>query len=218
MKRITNRFSIRVLTPALALGLFFASCASKDTNPPTTYGHGGTDTGMVHEADRSDHNPIPPADSSSQLQRHTDSMGVHADTTGSSSGKQVKKRKVSIMAPAKNSNTAAMEADQEGFYKNTEILPAFPGGQKALERFFEDNIVYPETASENGTEGTVQLSFAVDENGKVFNPVLSGNRVGDGIDEEALRVFKKMPTWTPGRIKGKNVKTRYTLPVTFQVY
>lgn len=108
--------------------------------------------------------------------------------------------------------------DKEGFYKNTEILPAYPGGHKALERFFENNIVYPDAATENSAEGTVKLTFAVDENGKVYNPVTIGDTIGYGIEAEAIRVFNKMPKWTPGKIKGKNVKTKYTLPIRFQLY
>ena len=110
-----------------------------------------------------------------------------------------------------------MTADKEGFYSNTEILPAFPGGQKALENFFENNIQYPQDATDNDIEGTVNLNFAVDEKGKVYAPKVTSSNIGHGIETEALRVFNKMPTWTPGKIKGKNVKTRYTLPIKFQL-
>ena len=131
--------------------------------------------------------------------------------------KKGKKGKVSIlMNDIKSSGD--MKMDKEGYYASTEILPSFPGGQKALERFFENNIQYPESAIENGVEGTVNIKFAVDEKGKVYSPKITSNNIGYGIEAEALKVFGKMPTWTPGKIKGKNVKTRYTLPITFQLY
>ena len=133
-------------------------------------------------------------------------------------GKMGKKGKVSILPADSKANTSAMEVDNEGFYKNTEVLPSFPGGSKSLERFFEDNIQYPETATENNAEGTVRLIFNVDENGKIYQPSPIGNKIGYGIEEEAIRVFNKMPKWTPGKIKGKNVKTRFTLPIRFQLY
>ena len=142
-----------------------------------------------------------------------DSLTMPAKNTGA------KKGKVSIVMTAPViDKTVKMEMDKEGFYTNTEVLPAYPGGQKALERFFEDNIQYPEAATENDAQGTVKLSFAVDENGKIYQPVATGNKIGYGLEEEAIRVFNKMPKWTPGKIKGKNVKSRFTLPINFQLY
>ncbi|MBC7508831.1 MAG: TonB family protein, partial [Ferruginibacter sp.] len=80
------------------------------------------------------------------------------------------------------------------------------------------NIEYPSEATDNGVEGTVNMNFAVDEKGKVYAPKITSDNIGYGIEKESLRVFAKMPTWTPGKIKGKNVKTRYTLPIKFQLY
>ena len=37
------------------------------------------------------------------------------------------------------------------------------------------------------------------------------------LDAEAVRVVKSMPRWNPGIEKGKAVKVRYTLPVTFRL-
>ena len=83
--------------------------------------------------------------------------------------------------------------------------------------FFSDNIEYPQQATDNSTEGVVNVSFLVDENGKVSSPKIIGKKLGDGLEDETMRVFNKMPNWTPGKIKGKNVKTRFTLPVKFQL-
>ena len=131
--------------------------------------------------------------------------------------KKGKKGKVTI---ALNDTKGAvdMNVDKEGFYANTEILPGFPGGQKALANFFDKNIQYPQDATDNGIEGTVKMNFAVDEKGKVFATKLLSDNIGYGIEVEALRVFDKMPAWTPGKIKGRNVKTRVTLPITFTLY
>jgi len=129
--------------------------------------------------------------------------------------KKGKKGKVSVtMATA---GTGEMTPDKEGYYANTEVLPGFPGGQKALEKYFADNIQYPAEASDNGVEGKVDINFAVDETGKVYSPKVVSSKIGYGVEEEALRVFNNMPKWTPGKIKGKNVKTRFTLPVRFQL-
>jgi TonB family protein len=126
--------------------------------------------------------------------------------------------KIKVMVTLPLIGEGAMVADKEGYYTNTEVLPSYPGGQKELERFFEKNLQYPADAEDNGIEGTVKLNFAVDENGKIYSPVVTTPNIGYGVEQEAIRVFNKMPSWTPGRIKGKNIKTRFTLPVTFKLF
>lgn len=125
--------------------------------------------------------------------------------------------KIKVMVTLPLMGEGAMVADKEGYYTYTEELPSYPGGQKELERFFEKNLQYPAAAEDNGIEGTVKLNFAVDENGKIYSPVVTTPNIGYGVEQEAIRVFNIMPAWTPGRIKGKNVKTKFTLPVTFKL-
>ncbi len=114
-------------------------------------------------------------------------------------------------------NSIPIEVNNEGIYSRAEIKPSFPGGEKALAKWIQNNINYPQTAIDEGVEGQVQVMFAVDENGKVYTPVVTGDRAGYGLDEEAARVVAKMPTWNPGQIKGRNVKSYYTLPITFRI-
>jgi periplasmic protein TonB len=125
------------------------------------------------------------------------------------------KGKVAVQEAAPKTPEAKMEADAAGVYANVEIIPSFPGGYKGMQEFFDKNLQYPEEASREGVEGTVELSFIVDENGKLTSPKVVGMKQGYGLEEEALRVVNKMPVWNPGKLKGKNVKTLYTLPVRF---
>ncbi len=146
---------------------------------------------------------------------------INTDSVAKVTGKTdaVKKAKKGRISLEQNTpvHTGNLTADKEGFYANTEVLPSFNGGEKALENFFEKNIQYPQEATDNNAEGTVLLNFAVDEKGKIYAPKVMNKNIGYGIEKEALRVFDKMPVWMPGKIKGKNVKTRYTLPIKFQL-
>ncbi len=195
----------------LILSLFIISCQPKTTNETTV---AATDSSMIAKDN---------TQTASTGSTNSAAMPVTAATDTSSTmttakpdpAKKGKKGKVSIAmsAPAPGD----MVPDKEGYYTNAEVLPAYPGGQKSLEKFFEDNVQYPLEASDNGVEGTVNVNFAVDENGKIYTPKVKGQKIGYGVEEEALRVISKMPKWTPGRIKGKNVKTRFNLPVKFQL-
>ncbi|WP_162847452.1 energy transducer TonB [Sediminibacterium goheungense] len=111
-----------------------------------------------------------------------------------------------------------LEKDQLGIYYRTEVKPSYPGGEKALAKFIQENIVYPETALENGVEGEVMVGFAVDERGVIYTPVIKGDRAGFGLDEAATAVVSKMPVWNPGQIKGQNVKSYFSLPIKFRIY
>jgi TonB family protein len=122
-----------------------------------------------------------------------------------------------ILATLNTQSAEKIQADREGIYNRADIMPSYPGGEKELRRFIEKNIEYPQQALDNETEGTVKIGFAVDEQGNIYRPSVTTPYLGSGLEEEALRVVKLMPKWLPGQIKGKNVKTRFTLPITYQI-
>ena len=111
-----------------------------------------------------------------------------------------------------------MAADNAGAYTNVDIYPAFPGGNDALQTYISNSLQYPEKALDEGVEGTVEVMFTVNEKGKPTDVHVMGDKIGYGLEEEAIKAVKQMPAWSPGKLKGKNVKTKYTLPVVFQLY
>ena len=128
-----------------------------------------------------------------------------------------KKGKITVMQNEVPGGTA-MKMDKMGYYSNVEVWPSFPTGQNGLGNFFDENIEYPEAATDNGTEGMVKVGFDVDDKGMIHSPKIISAPVGDGIDAEALRVVNKMPAWVPGKIKGKDVKTHVILPISFRLF
>jgi protein TonB len=100
-------------------------------------------------------------------------------------------------------------------YHAAEVMPAFPGGSAAQMAFLRDKLKYPEEALSKGVSGKVLVQFVVDERGHLLDPkVVKG--LGAGLDEEALRLVRIMPWWTPGLVAGKPVKVFYTLPIVFR--
>ncbi len=97
-----------------------------------------------------------------------------------------------------------------------DIMPEFPGGEIALKKFLQKNILYPKEAREQGIEGTVYTSFVVDTNGEISDiKILRG--VGGGCSEEAIRVIKRMPKWKPATQKGKPVRVQFNMPINFSI-
>lgn len=146
-----------------------------------------------------------------------------ADSTASAaaaadSAKAVKKvRKARVSARIGADSAAKMAKDKDGVYYITDTKPEYPGGDAALSKFIEENVSYPQDAIDQNAEGTSTVSFVVDEKGMVTKPVTAGAMAGHGLDDEAIKVVGKMPAWKPGMVKGKAVKTRLQLPVTFKL-
>lgn len=116
------------------------------------------------------------------------------------------------VAPVKVDEEEAAEETQ--IFMVVESMPAFPGGEPALYKYLAENIKYPQMAKESGIQGRVFVTFVVERDGSVTDVrVLRG--IGGGCDEEAIRVVKNMPKWTPGKQRGKSVRVQYNLPVKF---
>lgn len=153
------------------------------------------------------------ANNSTPSASETDTV-VKTDATVSEKTK--KRGKISTTAAADDTKVK-MEKDKAGYYNYTEVLPAYNGGQSAMENYINNTIEYPQDAIDNNIEGVVKVQFGVDENGNISNVSTIGNKIGHGLEEEAIRVISKMPKWTPGQIKGKNVKTWRTLPINYRL-
>ena len=106
------------------------------------------------------------------------------------------------------------EVDEAEIFTVVESMPSFPGGMGELMKFLSQNINYPTLAKESGIQGRVFINFVVEPNGKISNVKVLGG-IGGGCDEEAVRVVKSMPKWSPGKQRGKPVRVSYNLPVKF---
>jgi len=107
-------------------------------------------------------------------------------------------------------------SDGQKTYYMLRAIPEFPGGAQAFGQFLGQNIVYPIVARQNNTQGRVIITFVVDAEGKLTDiKVVRG--IGSGCDEEAVRVLKLSPLWTPGMVDNKPVRTQYSVPISFSL-
>ena len=102
-------------------------------------------------------------------------------------------------------------------FDRAEVMPAYPGGPAAMLKYLANNIRYPSLARENGLEGKVTVKFTVDKDGSIKDPIVLKDGVGGGCADEAIRVIKTMPKWSPGLQRGNPVKVYYILPVSFKL-
>jgi len=199
-----NFFALQLWSTAIILSTAAFSCSNNDTSERAD---ADTATAMV--------TPAVTAPDTTMMNTVDSTANNKPGIAKPNPAKKGLKGKVTILPAPPTSAEAKMEADNSGVYSNVEVIPSFPGGNKGLQKYFDNNLEYPAEAGNEGVEGTVELSFVVDENGKLTNPQVMGQRLGYGLETEALRVVNKMPVWNPGQLKGKNVKTRFILPIRF---
>jgi TonB family protein len=106
--------------------------------------------------------------------------------------------------------------DLNNVYNIPDIQPTFPGGQTQMMKFINTNIKYPKSALDKGIQGTVYLEFKVERDGKITNlKVLRG--IDPECDQEALRVVKQFPKFSPAKSSDENVRTKFLLPIRFSL-
>ena len=106
------------------------------------------------------------------------------------------------------------ETDEEEIFQVVEEMPEFPGGMEKLLEYLGKNIKYPSIAMAQGIQGRVLIEFVVNKDGSIVEPKAIRS-LHPKCDEEAIRVIKTMPKWKPGKQKGKPVRVKFTVPVTF---
>jgi protein TonB len=106
------------------------------------------------------------------------------------------------------------EADQ--IFTIVEDQPTPNGGMAAFYQFVQKKLKYPAQARRMGIEGKVFVQFVVDKDGTLTD-VQAVKGIGAGCDEEAVRVLKSAPKWKPGKQRGRSVRVRMILPITFKL-
>ena len=97
-----------------------------------------------------------------------------------------------------------------------ETQPQFPGGEDSLYSFIYSNLRYPQEAIDNGIEGRVFITFTVEKDGSITGIKLLRD-IGYGCGEEAMRIIRMMPKWTPGKDHLGNIMgMQYNLPIKFE--
>lgn len=85
-----------------------------------------------------------------------------------------------------------------------------------LFQYLATNLKYPVQARDNNVQGTVLIRFVVEKTGAVSTVEIVTDP-GGGCGEEAARLIREMPNWSPGRVDDDPVKVRFSLPIKFSL-
>ena len=111
-----------------------------------------------------------------------------------------------------NTNRESDEVLESAF-----IMPVFPGGYSAMERFIYNNIQFPIIASKNRVQGYVIVRFIVEKDGSIGKTEIVRSLDTD-LDYEAVRLCKMFPKFHPARNeKYEPVRVWHKLLIPFNV-
>ena len=144
------------------------------------------------------------------------SLGISAAFAANApqaSDKNVIKDSTVVETSTLNDSTAT---EENMIFGLIEQQPEFPGSEAALMKFIKDNLRYPADAARDSIQGRVTLSFAVEEDGSITNVEVMRSP-DERLTKEAIRVIQMMPRWMPGKQRGKPVRVKYLLPISFRL-
>ena len=123
----------------------------------------------------------------------------------------VQKRDIAV---ARAEDVAAEEVVANKVFDVVEQPPTFAHGN--IIAWLSQNIHYPPVAEENNIQGRVVVQFVVEKDGSLTE-IKTVKSVNPLLDEEAVRVVSAMPKWEPGKQKGKAVRVKYNVPISFKL-
>ena len=90
------------------------------------------------------------------------------------------------------------------------------GGLGEFHKWAMEHVKYPQIAQEMGITGNVILEFVIDEMG-LLGRIKVLQSPDPLLTEAAISVLQKSPKWKPGKHRGKAVKMKFVLPISFKM-
>lgn len=112
----------------------------------------------------------------------------------------------------KSTTPKETEIVKEDQYQEAEPVNGYPD----LYEYFDRELKYPKEALKDSIEGTVSLSFVIDEAGKPKDINIT-HSLGPLFDEESIRIIQQMPAWKPAMLNGKAKPVKISVPLNFRI-
>jgi len=121
---------------------------------------------------------------------------------------------VKEVAPVVQAEAEVEKEDPHQIFIVVEETAVPTGGMSAFYDYVKSSLKYPAQAKRMDIEGKVFVQFVIEKDGSVTD-VKAIKGIGAGCDEEAVRVVQNTPKWKPAKQRGKPVRQRMVLPITF---
>jgi periplasmic protein TonB len=116
-------------------------------------------------------------------------------------------------------STKTIKEEKEQYQKDSTIKrdekdAEFPGGILGWQQYLNKNLNYPKRAYKAHIRGSVIVNLIVDTTGYIGDLFLYQS-VEYSLDDEALRIIRDAPRWTPATQDGKLVKSYKRQSIVF---
>jgi protein TonB len=118
-------------------------------------------------------------------------------------------------AAATRAQSPVQTEDFDKTFTKAEVMPEYPGGDKAWMAYLNKNLHYPMDAISNEISGTIWVQFIVKSDSTVSDVQAFSGPTGGGLREEAVRVIKESGKWAPALQNGRVVKCYAKRPIKF---
>lgn len=104
----------------------------------------------------------------------------------------------------------------EKIFSDPEVMPVYPGGQKALMAFVSDRVIPKLMKADSTLTGTMVVEFIIDKKGRCKDFKVYRSK-GPRFDKIIIREMKHMKRWKPRMLVGRPVSMRYCVPIRMKV-
>ncbi len=126
--------------------------------------------------------------------------------------------RVSFNIPIKfklDNQKAEVLSDSEKLHRRADFPPSYGQNIADLQQYIDDNLIFPEEAIANNTNGFVTIEFEVQKDGSLKDINIKRD-LENGCGVAAKRLFENMPNWNAGyNEKDKPLRVYHTVAIEF---
>lgn len=86
-----------------------------------------------------------------------------------------------------------------------------------INQHIKKNFMYPDFAIEHNIQGRVLITYVINKEGYIEKISADGPENGLVLEEEAIRIFSKLPKFTPAKCDNEPISVRHVIPITFRL-
>jgi protein TonB len=102
---------------------------------------------------------------------------------------------------------------KDNIYTIVDEEAEFPGGNVYLLKFIQENVIYPEDYGDIDVMGKIYVKFVVSKTGICSDFQILRGIKDPKLERSVIDMLKKMSSWKPAKIDGKDVDSYYLIPV-----
>ncbi|TXI85277.1 MAG: hypothetical protein E6Q38_00730 [Crocinitomicaceae bacterium] len=96
-------------------------------------------------------------------------------------------------------------------YTTVDKEAEFPGGTAAMMSWLQNNLVYPNEITGGEIINRIYVTFIIEVDGRISQPTVVSKC--ENCSKILENLILSSPLWTPAQLNGRNVRSKYLLPM-----